>query len=161
MTGVASHRRPERILAFRRGDRVLGVEGRYSREVTPLASLTPVPLAPAALLGVGNLRGVPLPVIDLAPLLGLTAAPWSSSLPVHVATADGVTAGIAIDEVAGFDPWPAGEPVPLDSREPALLRSVSRGSVPFRGGDVIVLDLAAVLRLARDRLASGDRPVST
>jgi len=161
MSDVAPTRRPERILAFRRGERLLGIEGRFSREVTPLASLTPVPLAPPALLGVGNLRGIPLPVIDLAPLLGLAAEPWSQELPVHVAMADGVMAGIAIDEVAGFDPWPAGEPVPLDPDEPVWLRSVARGSVPFRDGSVVVLDLPAVLRFARDRLGSSETPLAS
>lgn len=150
-------RRLGRCLAFRRGTRVLGVESRHSREVTPLASLTPVPLAPAPLLGVTNLRGVPVPVIDLAPLLGFAAEPWSLERPVHVTRADGITAAIAIDEVAGFDPWPAGEPAALDPGEPARLRAVSPGAIPFRAGEVIVLDLAAVLRSARDLLAAGDR----
>jgi chemotaxis signal transduction protein len=158
MTARSATARPERILAFRRGDRVLGIEGRYSREVTALASLTPVPLAPRALLGVGNLRGTLLPVIDLAPLLGLAAEPWASPMPVHVATADGITTAIAIDEVAGFEPWPAAEPLPVEPGEPAPLRSVARGSLPFRGGRVIFLDLPAVLRLARDRFAGGDAP---
>ncbi|HEX2164414.1 MAG TPA: chemotaxis protein CheW, partial [Thermoanaerobaculia bacterium] len=135
----AARSRPDRILAFRRGDRVLGIEGRYSREVTPLAGLTPVPLAPTPLLGVGNLRGVLLPVIDLAPLLALDAEPWTSALPVHVTAVDGSLAGLAIDEVAGFDPWPAGDPLPLGADEPAPLRSVARGSLPFRGGRVICL----------------------
>jgi len=147
-------RRPERILAFRRGDRVLGLEGRYSREVTALAALTPVPLAPACLLGVGNLRGTLLPVIDLAPLLELAAPPWEPSSPVHVTAVAGTAAGIAIDEVAGFDPWPGGEPLPLDPDEPAPLRSAARGWLPYRGGRVVLLDLPGVLRLARERLAA-------
>lgn len=161
MTDVAPTRRPERILAFRRGERLLGIEGRFSREVTPLASLSPVPLASEVLLGVGNLRGVPLPVIDLAPLLGFAAEPWSPSQPVHVAMANGVLAGIAIDDVAGFDPWPAGEPVALDPGEPAGLRAVARGSVPFRDGSVVVLDLPALLRFARDRLVAGALPIAS
>lgn len=144
--------RPERILAFRRGDRMLGIEGRYSREVTILPGLTPVPLAAAPLVGVGNLRGAPLPVFDLAPLLGLAAEPWACPLPVHVTAVDGSLAGLAIDEVAGFDPWPAGEPLPLDAAEPPSLRSVARGSLPFRGGRVICLDLRSVFQLARGRL---------
>jgi len=158
MSAPAAIGRPERILAFRRGDRVLGIEGRYSREVTPLGSLTPVPLAPLSLLGVGNLRGSLLPVLDLAPLLGLAAPPWSLSMPVHVAAAGGITAAIAIDEVAGFEPWPAAAPLPVDPHEPDSLRSVARGSLPFRGGRVLFLDLPAVLRLARDRFAEGDAP---
>ena len=70
----------------------------------------------------------------------------------------GITTAIAIDEVAGFEPWPAAEPLPVEPGEPAPLRSVARGSLPFRGGRVIFLDLPAVLRLARDRFAGGDAP---
>jgi purine-binding chemotaxis protein CheW len=148
--------RVDRVLAFRRGERMFGIEGRACREVTTLASLTPVPLAGAGLLGVGNLRGALLPVIDLAPLLGLAAEPWTCPLPVHVTAVDGILAGLAIDEVAGFEPWPAGEPLPLDAGEPEPLRSVARGSLPFRDGRVIRLDVRAVLDLARGRLAAGD-----
>jgi chemotaxis signal transduction protein len=147
--------RPERILAFRRGDRMLGIEGRYSREVTALPGLTPVPLADASLLGVGNLRGSLLPVIDLAPLLGLAAEPWACPSPVHVTAVDGAFAGLAIDEVAGFDPWPAGQPRRLAASEPPALRSVARGWLPFRGGRVICLELRSVLELVRRLLAGG------
>jgi chemotaxis signal transduction protein len=157
MTREASAPRRGRLLAFRRGSRVLGVDSRHSREVTPLGFMTPVPLAPAPLLGVANLRGVAVPVIDLAPLLGFAAEPWSLERLAHLTVVDGVTAAFAIDEVAGFDPWPAGEPAALDPREPALLRAVSRGAIPFRAGEVIVLDLAAVLRSVRELFAAGDR----
>lgn len=54
------------------------------REVVPAPAVTPVPGAPAWLLGVANLRGQILPVLDTAHRLGLP----SPGEPTHVAVVD-------------------------------------------------------------------------
>lgn len=66
-------------------------------EVAELGEVSPVPGAPPAVLGVRNLRGQILPVIDLALLLGVprTAPPGR----LLVAEAAGQRAGFAIDQV--------------------------------------------------------------
>ncbi|SRR6266487_3053087 len=66
-------------------------------QVARFGDLTAVPGSPAALLGVRNLRGQVLPVIDLAQLLGISG----TTQPAHlvVGTAGGRQAGLAIDEV--------------------------------------------------------------
>ena len=66
-------------------------------EVGELGRLAAVPGAPAACLGVRNLRGEILPVFDLATVLGL--APDHPPARVVVAEDDGRRAGFAIDDV--------------------------------------------------------------
>jgi purine-binding chemotaxis protein CheW len=67
-------------------------------EVAELGEVSPVPGAPSAVLGVRNLRGQILPVIDLALLLGVprTALPGR----LLVAEAAGQRAGFAMDQVS-------------------------------------------------------------
>jgi chemotaxis signal transduction protein len=73
-------------------------------EIASLGDLTAVPGAPREILGVRNLRGQILPVIDLALLLGLTAAAPPKQL--LVAEAGNVQAGFAIDEVSNVGELP-------------------------------------------------------
>jgi chemotaxis signal transduction protein len=77
-------------------------------EIASLGDLTAVPGARQEILGVRNLRGQILPVIDLALLLGLS--PAVSPRQLLVAEAGSVKAGFAIDEVSdvGELPDPAG-----------------------------------------------------
>ena len=73
-------------------------------EIASLGDLTAVPGAPGEILGVRNLRGQILPVIDLALLLGLNAAVPPRQL--LVAEAGSVKAGFAIDEVSNVGELP-------------------------------------------------------
>jgi purine-binding chemotaxis protein CheW len=67
-------------------------------EVRDFGALASVPGSPPAMLGVCNLRGQILPVVDLAWLLGIprTAPPGR----LLVAGTEGLKAGFAIDEVS-------------------------------------------------------------
>jgi purine-binding chemotaxis protein CheW len=53
------------------GGRPFAVDVTDAREVVVLETTTPVPGAPAAVIGVMNLRGNVLPVVEARPLLGL------------------------------------------------------------------------------------------
>lgn len=66
-------------------------------QVAPIGTVTAVPGSPAHMLGVRNLGGQILPVVDLALLLGI----GRTAPPAHlvVAQAAGRQAGLAIDEV--------------------------------------------------------------
>jgi chemotaxis signal transduction protein len=107
-------------------------------EVTNLGQVGAVPRARPEILGVQNLRGRILPVIDLALLLGIPRTVPPSHL--LVAEAGGRQAGFAIDEVSGVGELEG----PAEEAESDLLL----GSM--LGGD----DLIGVLNVRRvfDRL---------
>lgn len=107
-------------------------------EVTSLGHVDAVPRARPEMLGVQNLRGRILPVIDLALLLGISRTVPPSHL--LVAEAGGRQAGFAIDEVRGVDEL-AG---PAEEAESDLLLGSTLG------GD----DLIGILNVPRvfDRL---------
>jgi twitching motility protein PilI len=72
------------------------------REVLALPEYTRVPGAKPWLLGIANVRGDLLPLIDLNRLLGGEATPIQRGTRVLVYNADEVPAGFLVDEVAGF-----------------------------------------------------------
>lgn len=106
----------------------------HALEIADLGEVVAVPGARPELLGVRNLRGRILPVVDLARLLGITrAAPARQLL---VADTGGHQAGLAIDEVSGVGELPD----PTEETDSRLLR----GAV-LTGGELVgVLDIPAL-----------------
>jgi purine-binding chemotaxis protein CheW len=82
---------------FRVGDENFALPVGQVLEVADLGQLAPVPGAPRAVLGVRNLRGHVLPVIDLAVVLGTANA--SPGARLVIAEEAGRRAGLAIDQV--------------------------------------------------------------
>ena len=77
------------------------------REVSGLGEVTPVPGAPPGVLGVRNLRGQLVPVIDLAAVLGISRVGAPGYL--LVVQVNGDQAGLAIDAVSGVSELPEQE----------------------------------------------------
>jgi chemotaxis signal transduction protein len=73
-------------------------------EVAELGEVTPVPGAAATVMGVRNLRGQVVPVVDLARVLGLPQAPAPQR--IVIAENAGRKAGFAVDEVLGVEELP-------------------------------------------------------
>jgi purine-binding chemotaxis protein CheW len=82
---------------FRVGAESYAVPVAHVLEVAEVGVLTPVPGAPPAVLGVRNLRGQVLPVIDLAAVFGAHRTQPAAKLVV--ADKGGRRAGLAIDQV--------------------------------------------------------------
>jgi purine-binding chemotaxis protein CheW len=83
---------------FRLGDESLAIPVTQVLEVAELGNIAPVPGAPPAVLGVRNLRGQVLPVIDLAALIG-TRRGTDPAAKLVIAEEAGRRAGLAIDRV--------------------------------------------------------------
>jgi len=62
------------LVLFRLGRETYGLEAQYVRDIKPLRQVTPVPRVPNWVVGVINLRGRILSVVDLARFLGLSGA---------------------------------------------------------------------------------------
>ena len=76
----------------------LAIDLRYVREVFPVESVTPVPKMPSVLVGVANLRGTVMPLVDIRPALGLPPAPVPQKLAVVIKHGP-QQAGLLIDDV--------------------------------------------------------------
>lgn len=108
-------------------------------EVRPRAPLTPVPGAPAHFVGVMNLGGEVLPVVDFAAVLGL--APSDELGEILVVEGESGRAGLAVDAVTATGPLPELSPT-RDDRGYVLSTSVVDGRLTG------VVDLNAALAAA-------------
>lgn len=79
------------------------VDVRRVREVVVFDAVTPVPLAPPHVVGVANLRGEVVPLVDARPRLGLPPRPAGRVLRALVLGTDGGPVGLVIDDVVGLD----------------------------------------------------------
>lgn len=79
------------------GGELFAIDLRHVREVFEIESVTPVPGMPASLVGVANLRGTVIPLADLRPALGMSAAvtPKYAVVVRH----NNQQVGVLIDEV--------------------------------------------------------------
>jgi chemotaxis signal transduction protein len=108
-------------------------------EVAELGDVTPVPGAATAVLGVRNLRGQVLPVVDLATVFELRP---TQPERIVIAERGGLRAGFAVDAVAGVEQLPeASEEV--DSRHLA-------GAALTDGTLVGVIDVGSVLQAVEE-----------
>ena len=71
MAAVVERPVARRACVITLGGRPFAVDVTAAREVVVLDATTSVPGAPAALVGVMNLRGTVLPIVEVRPLLGL------------------------------------------------------------------------------------------
>jgi len=133
----------ERACLVTLGGHLFAVDVREAREVVMLEPLTMVPGAPAPLLGVANLRGSVLAVVEPRPLLGLPARPLGPGVPALVIAAGDLQAAIPIDRVVGLDWFEA--PLPLDGVDrPGT--AFAAGVVPHAGDHAPLLDAGRLLQ---------------
>jgi purine-binding chemotaxis protein CheW len=85
------------VVTFTLGNERYGLETRYIREVIPLADFTPLPGAPDFLIGVTNLRGQILAVLDLRKFFGVAVKGLTDQTRVIVLGEDRPEFGVLAD----------------------------------------------------------------
>jgi purine-binding chemotaxis protein CheW len=92
-----------KLTTFRVDRDLFGIDVSVVQEVTQAGETTPVPLAPAGVSGLVNLRGQVVTVIDLRYRLGYPPRPHDAA-PVNVVVrGDGGAVGLLVDSVEGFE----------------------------------------------------------
>src|SRR3990170_7631310 len=88
----------EFMLAYER----YGVELKYVREVYPLTELTPIPGIPSFVLGIINVRGEILSVIDIKKFFDLPDKGLTDLNKVIILSSENMEFGILADSIAGM-----------------------------------------------------------
>ena len=140
----------EQLLTFLIGDDEHGISILRVREIAEYRAPTPVPMTPAWMRGVMNLRGTVVPVVDLAARLGLgrtTVSRRTCLIIVELADdAERVVIAVMVDRVSrviDVDPSEIQEPPPFGlgiDFVPGLVRVDDRL--------IVLLDLPAILSTA-------------
>jgi len=130
------------VVEFMLGQERYAFESSYVSEVYPLRDLTPLPCTPAFVLGIVNVRGQLLPVIDLDQFLDLRKREETESARVIVLHHDGVRLGVLADSIVGVRSIATGR------LQPSLLTLTGRRADLLKGVDgdrLAVLDAAAII----------------
>ena len=130
-------------LTFDLGEQTLGVEVRHVREILDMQRITRLPNAPMDVLGVVDVRGTSVPVLDLKARLGISSFESSDDAQIVVIEfADGSQRkplGILADRVRNVDQIPADEIEPCPSIGAGHWDSSVIAGLSRRGSDMIVL----------------------
>jgi purine-binding chemotaxis protein CheW len=102
------------VVSFLFGQEKYGVETRYVREVLPMNDLTPLPGTPPFVLGIVNVRGQVVSVIDLRRLFDLPLSGVSDMDRIIVLSHDGMEFAVMGNAILGVTQ------VPVDELQPAL-----------------------------------------
>lgn len=94
------------VIEFHIGGEQYALPSTSVREVYPLKGLTPLPCTPPFVLGVMNVRGRILPVVDLTSVLGLPKQQLSDQSTVILMKANELEVGIVTDLVLGVRSLP-------------------------------------------------------
>lgn len=125
-------------------------------EISKPMFTTPVPRTADFVLGIGNVRGVVIPVVDLARRLRLGGTPGGRDARVLIVRHEGEQHGLLVDEVLGvmsIAPENLEEaPGALAGARGDFIRALARGD----GRIIIILDLGMLLE-PRDFLAVAGR----
>jgi purine-binding chemotaxis protein CheW len=130
---------------FRLAGDLYALEVSHLQEVLEVGRLTPIPLAPPALLGMVNLRGRILPLFDLKGVLGLSSQPGSRGESAVVMRYGKQVLGLVVDEFMGLSP--------LQGLRPGGV-GMYLGEVSFQGRSARVLNPEALMADIRGLLAS-------
>jgi purine-binding chemotaxis protein CheW len=85
------------VVEFRLAQERYGFETQYVREVVPLRELTPLPGTPPFMLGIVNIRGQIVPVIDIKRFFDLPDSGLTDFHQVLVIEGHGLTFGVLAD----------------------------------------------------------------
>lgn len=124
-----------------------GMEATLCRTITKAGKITRVPRMPAYLLGVINLRGEIVSVVDLAMLLGLADGEPGPKSRLAVVVSKGVKSAFQVERVIGIEFFEVSRIQEPDSMESPLRTDYLKGHVaPLeREGWITYLDMEKIV----------------
>ena len=130
------------LLEFRLANECYALETRYVREVYPLKNLTPLPCTPPFVLGIVNVRGRILPVLDLKKFFELPEQGLTDLHRIILVQGHDLELGLLADVIAGV------RTIPVDSLQPSLPTLTGIRAEYLKGVTaerLVVLDLDRIL----------------
>jgi purine-binding chemotaxis protein CheW len=130
---------------FALGRESCAIDVRQIRAIVTVGALTRVPGAPPALVGVTNVRGAVVPVVDVRPLLGQAAGSVGAGASAVVLEDGDLQAALAVDRVLGLERFETALPPPASSGFIPL----ASGALQSTDGMVTLLDGPRILATVR------------
>ena len=136
------------LIAFRVGEENFCVDVMKVREIRGWSPVTAVPHAPNAMLGVINLRGLVLPIIDLSIRMGFAAAQVSKRHVIMVVEIGHQIVGLIVDAVSEIFTVRADEVQPTPDVASKTSKELIQGVIAGKERMISVLSLEKVTDIA-------------
>ncbi|MBP7891931.1 MAG: chemotaxis protein CheW [Firmicutes bacterium] len=133
------------LVVFELGDESYGVDISRVQDINRMQEITEIPHAPESVVGVINLRGRVIPVIDLRKRFGLPDAVHTKDTRIVVVHLEGNLIGVIVDAVSQVLRIPAGIVEPPSPVLAGVDSRYLRGIAKLDDRLVILLDLDFVL----------------
>jgi|SRR5882724_12805436 len=160
---AAGHKDPgnQQVLTFELGNGTYGVEILRVREIRGWTSVTKIPQAPPHVLGVLNLRGSIVPVVDLRMRFALERAEYTKVtviivLSVH-SQAGRREVGVVVDGVSDVVDFGAADIKQAPDLGTQFATDYIRGLVPAGERMVVLLDIDRLIGTQLSNLSSGQQ----
>lgn len=143
----------QQYLTFLLGSEMFSINILQIKEIIWYAALTPVPMMPACIRGVINLRGAVVPVMDLSARFGRESTPVTKSTCIvimEVAAPDGAehqAMGLVVDAVQAVLEIAAADIEPPPAFGARIRNDFIQGIAKINSKFVIVLDADQVLSM--------------
>ncbi len=142
------------IIAFRLNEQSFCVKTRSIREIRGWAPVTPIPHSPYEVLGVINLRGTVIPIIDLAVKLGMPGTEASERSAIIVTDVNKMTLGLLVEGVSDILTVPVEslQPVPQSAGQAT---NFAEGILAHQGAMICFLNLEELFSTANFGIEGG------
>ena len=132
-------------LSFRLGGEEYGIDILAVREIRAFERPTRIATAPAFILGVVNLRGVIVPIVDLRIKFGVAQPTYDGSTVVIILNVAERVLGIVVDAVSDVLPLKQEEIRPAPEFSSAIDASYVRGLASLSGRLLILVDIEMLM----------------
>jgi len=129
------------LIAFRLGEQEFCVDVMNVREIRGWTAATPLPHAPNYVLGVINLRGTVLPIIDLSSRMGFSPAEPSTRHAIMVVEIGKQIIGFLVDAVSEIFSGKGDEVQPTPDVASETTRNLIQGVIAAEGRMISVLSI--------------------
>ena len=151
-TTVSAARHSGEFLSFRLGNEEYGIDILKVQEIRGFEQPTRMANSPAYLLGVVNLRGVIVPIVDMRLKFGLSEAKYDAITVTIVLNIGNRVIGMVVDAVSDVIALPPGDIKPAPEFSSALATDHILGIATTQDGDqqrmLILMDIEKLMSAA-------------
>lgn len=133
------------FLTFSLGEEEYGVDILKVQEIKGYVPTTRIPNSPPDVVGVLNLRGTIVPIVDLRRKFGLESVEYTPFTAIVVVVVRGRIMGVIVDSVSEVVNIPAGDIQPAPDFGASMSTSMLQGMAKMSDSLITLLDIDTVL----------------
>ena len=145
--GAADRGQRTEMICFQLGAEICGFEVRHSRQVIKVPKIVPLPRSPEHILGVINLRGQIISVIDLARRMEIPGSQPGEASKIIIVEYKGISTGFMVDSILNLFETYENDITPPPHTITGQRREFLRGQITVGDALMMILNLGRLLEV--------------